>query len=204
MDQPTSVSAESEAGAAESIVATGHLSAVAASAFARLEQLELHFVERIVDYARRRRLIGAARLVTRAGNGWIYPLTSLFLFAARFHSAARCLAAAATSLAIAFLIYPALKRSLARSRPCHDHAQLADTLLPLDRYSFPSGHAMTAAAFSLPIIMAAPAAAVAPIVAGCALVSWSRVALGHHYVSDILGGTTIGGLIGAAVAAIML
>jgi membrane-associated phospholipid phosphatase len=35
-------------------------------------------------------------------------------------------------------------------------------------------------------------------------VSWSRVALGHHYVSDILGGTAIGGLIGAVVAAVIL
>ena len=121
-----------------------------------------------------------------------------------FQNAVRCVGAAAVSLAIAFTIYPPMKRILARPRPFHLRRELADVLAPLDRHSFPSGHAMTAAAFGVPIIIAAPLAATPIVISGCALVGWSRIALGHHYPTDLIAGTAIGALIAAAVTAIML
>ena len=140
-----------------------------------------------------------ARIVTRAGNGWLYPIASALLLLS-FHSAARCIAAALTSVAVAFTVYPSLKRTIARKRPCQRDALLADELAPLDRHSFPSGHAMTAAAFGVPILFAAPAAAAPIVIAGWATMCWSRIALGHPYLSDIIGGTIRGGSIVPAVA----
>jgi len=172
--------------------------------FAPLDRRELRLVERCVAQARSRRWIPAARLISRAGNGWVYPVASGFLFVAPIEHAARCIAAAIISLVIAFMIYPPLKRSLARTRPCHNDEALADALTPLDRYSFPSGHAMTAAAFGIPIIVAAPPLAIPIVIAGCALVGWSRVALGHHYPSDLVAGTLLGGIIAATVAIVIL
>lgn len=165
---------------------------------------ELRLVERVVTHARDRGLTRTARLVTRAGNGWIYPIASAFLFLAPIEHAARCLVAAIISLAIAFSIYPPLKRALARPRPCDYDCSLSDSIAPLDRYSFPSGHAMTAAAFGTPIIVAAPPLAIPLVVAACALVSWSRIALGHHYPSDIAAGTLLGAIIAATVAILVL
>jgi len=172
--------------------------------FAPLDRRELRFVERCVSQARRRRWTPAARAISRAGNGWVYPVVSGFLFVSPIEHAARCIAAAIISLAIAFTIYPPLKRTLARTRPCHNDEGLSDALAPLDRYSFPSGHAMTAAAFGLPIIVAAPPLAIPIVLGGCALVSWSRIALGHHYPSDIIAGTVLGGVIAAVVTVIVL
>jgi len=172
--------------------------------FAALDRRELRLVERCVSHARKMRLTRTARAITRAGNGWIYPFASAFLFLTPIEHAARCIFAAIISLAIAFTIYPPLKRALARTRPCDADCSLSDSLSPLDRYSFPSGHAMTAAAFGTPIILAASPLAIPIVIAACALVSWSRIALGHHYPSDIAAGTLLGAVIAAAVAIALL
>lgn len=177
---------------------------IVADPFAPLDRREMRLVERCVAHARDRGLMRTARLVTRAGNGWIYPVASAFLFLAPIEHAARCIVAAIISLAIAFSIYPPLKRALARTRPCENDCSLSDSTAPLDRYSFPSGHAMTAAAFGTPIIVAAPPLAIPLVIAGCAIVSWSRIALGHHYPSDIVAGTILGAIIAAAVALVVL
>ena len=167
------------------------------SVFQMLDGRELALVERTAAFSQRWRLTPLARAATRLGNGWLYPIAALFLTG----SLLRCLAAAAASLATAFAIYPLLKRSVARARPC---VRAADAPRPLDRYSFPSGHAMTAAAFGVPILVAAPASVSPIVIGGYVLVSWSLVALGHHYVSDIIAGTIVGAAIAALFATIVL
>jgi undecaprenyl-diphosphatase len=167
--------------------------------FELLDCRELAIVERTAAFSQRWRLTPFARVVSRLGNGWLYPIAALFLT-----GSIRCLGAAAASIATAFAIYPLLKRSLARTRPCDSSDALFDPMRPLDRYSFPSGHAMTAAAFGVPILFAAPASVSPIVIGGCVLVSWSRVALGHHYLTDIFAGTLVGAAIAAIVATIVL
>ena len=173
--------------------------------FIALERAELDIVARHVAFARRAGLTSAARFLSRLGNGWLYPIASAVLFLSSTDHALRCIVAAAVSIGIAHVVYPPLKRLLARSRPCDVEEGLADICRPLDRYSCPSGHAMTAAAFGVPILVLAPAAVAPIVIGGWLLVSWSRIALGHHYASDLIIGSTIGGAIGAViVAALML
>ena len=167
------------------------------SVFHVLDCRELALVERTAAFSQRWRLTALARVVTRLGNGWLYPIVAVFLTL----SSIRLLIAAAASIAAAFVLYPPLKRSIARARPC---LQLAESPRPLDHYSFPSGHAMTAAAFSVPILFAAPASVSPIVIGGCVLVSWSRMALGHHYLTDIVAGTIVGGAIASVIALVML
>ena len=62
---------------------------------------------------------------------------------------------------------------------------------PLDRYSFPSGHCMTFAAVLFPVSLAWPGM-FAGLLALWALIAWARLASAHHYVSDVIAGTTLG------------
>lgn len=85
----------------------------------------------------------------------------------------------------------ALKRAVARARPCDAAGHpLALVELP-DPHSFPSGHAAAATAVAVTIALSHPM--VAPIVLPlAATVAYSRVALRAHHVSDVLAGVILG------------
>jgi undecaprenyl-diphosphatase len=95
-----------------------------------------------------------------------------------------------------------LKRAVARARPCDAGGRpLALVDLP-DPHSFPSGHAAAATAVAVTVALAHPT--VAPIVLPvAALVSYSRVALRVHHVTDVVAGAALG-LTGAVVVARLL
>lgn len=95
----------------------------------------------------------------------------------------------ATTAAIA-----AIKRTVRRERP--REAVLLYGRGP-DSFSFPSGHAarMAAIASWSPLLVGAWGWLAWPF---AALVAWSRVRLGIHYVGDVLVGAAVGGLIAAA------
>ncbi|HJQ39082.1 MAG TPA: phosphatase PAP2 family protein [Thermoanaerobaculia bacterium] len=164
-----------------------------------LDATEIALVARIAAASDRHGLTRIAKIATRLGNGSLYPLLILFLIAVRVEDAIRFAFSAAVSLAVAHILYPLLKRSIGRLRPCDYDPSLARDIEPMDHYSCPSGHAMTAAAFGVPLAMThLPAALLA--LAIWAAISWSRVALGHHYVSDVVAGT----ILGAGVAGTVL
>jgi undecaprenyl-diphosphatase len=67
--------------------------------------------------------------------------------------------------------------------------------------SFPSSHAVNIAAAATVLGLSYPAWSV-PLAAGAAVVGLSRVYLGLHYPSDVLGGFFIGVLIGFLLDAV--
>jgi undecaprenyl-diphosphatase len=62
---------------------------------------------------------------------------------------------------------------------------------PYELASFPSGHATTAFALATLLSLWYPRGT-AGLVALAALVGWSRVVLGSHFPSDVLGGAILG------------
>jgi undecaprenyl-diphosphatase len=103
---------------------------------------------------------------------------------------------------VAATLYRTLKRWTKRPRPFRTHADITAYVLPLDEFSFPSGHTLHAVSFSLIAIAWFPW--LAPLLLTFTLlVAMSRVVLGLHYPSDVLAATVIGcALAGGSLCAI--
>jgi undecaprenyl-diphosphatase len=95
---------------------------------------------------------------------------------------------------VGLLLYGAIKKLTARPRPCAVCDGIRLSVHPLDQYSFPSGHTLHAVNFSLQLTAYAPELAwlVLPF---ALLVAASRMVLGLHYLSDVLAGALLGGLL---------
>lgn len=134
------------------------------------------------------------RLVSRLGDGvfW-YAIMIGILLSEGSAGLLPCLHIGATGLC-AVLLYKWLKGRTLRPRPYEVHQDIALTGIPLDRFSFPSGHTLNAVALGAMILSYYPAlmALVLPFIV---LVALSRVVLGLHYPSDVGAGAVIGALI---------
>jgi undecaprenyl-diphosphatase len=142
-------------------------------------------------WAARRTIVVFFRIISRLGDGvfW-YTLMALLalLGAQRGRQAALHMALIGVGAA---LLYRWLKRWTRRPRPYRSHSEIVAHILPLDEFSFPSGHTLHAVSFSVVALAYFPA--LAPLlVPFTLLVAMSRVALGLHYPSDVLAATAIG------------
>ncbi len=101
---------------------------------------------------------------------------------------------------LAWILSHILKRIFARRRP---YAGGTEGLAPLIQAptcgSFPSGHAAASFAFFIALMIAGHP--LAPLIGSWAvLVSFSRIYLGVHYLSDVVGGIFVGLLSAIAIS----
>lgn len=139
------------------------------------------------------------RWLTHLGGARVTIGIGLLLVAA----GARLLGLAALfALTTSHLAVQALKRAVARPRPCDANGHpLALIDLP-DPFSFPSGHAAAASALGGTIAIAHPF--LAPVLLPlAALIAASRVRLRVHHVGDAVAGALLG-LAGAVGAALLI
>jgi undecaprenyl-diphosphatase len=132
---------------------------------------------------------------TRGGDGWLWYAMGLAILLFGGEHRFEALGAAGISATLSILLFLWLKRLAGRPRPCQIEPHCWATLLPPDRFSFPSGHTMTAFAVTIPLALF-----YLDLTAGllfCALsVAVSRILLGMHFLSDVIAGASIGAVIG--------
>jgi undecaprenyl-diphosphatase len=134
-------------------------------------------------------------VMTRLGDGWLwYSLGLILVFFGGAHRFAAIGAALSAALAGIFL-FQTLKRTSRRKRPCEVEPHCWAAVLPPDKYSFPSGHSITAFAITFSLGLFYPELQ-APLIAVAVLIASSRIILGMHFLSDVLAGSGIGVALG--------
>ena len=168
--------------------------------FETLDDWEMPMVRRQVAAASRPSVRSVAVAINHLGNGWIYLLLAMMVFATQGWGALHVAWPAITAALVAHCVYPTVKTYIARPRPIERDPMLTRTIIPpLDAYSFPSGHCMTAVAAAIPLSIAYPRT-ILPLSAAVLLVGWARLALGHHYPSDLIFGAVLGTTISVPVS----
>ncbi len=133
---------------------------------------------------------------TRGGDGWLWYALGAVLLAAGGREGLLAAGESAAAAAGAIALFQYLKRKAGRRRPCELQPHCWARVLPPDEFSFPSGHAMTAFAVVTPVAAHFPETA--PVLFACAVsIGLSRVALGMHFLSDVLAGGALGWLLGS-------
>jgi undecaprenyl-diphosphatase len=136
-------------------------------------------------------------VTTRLGDGWLWYALGMILLLYGGDRRFLAIGAGASAAAAGILLFRTLKRTSQRQRPCEIEPHCWASILPPDKYSFPSGHSITAFAVALSIGL------FYPDLQGCLLavaflIASSRIILGMHFLSDVLAGSAIGVALGFA------
>ena len=138
--------------------------------------------------------IRLAQVTTHLGDPSIRSVMVILVLALLVHRRAwRAALTYLVTVALAIAAYSAMKEAFARARP-----HLAPWLDHADTYSYPSGHAagsMVVLLLAALLLGGRPATAAALLLSGA--IGLSRIALGMHWPSDVVGGWTFG--MGAAL-----
>jgi undecaprenyl-diphosphatase len=141
-------------------------------------------------------------LATRAGDGWLWAGLGLLILVAGGPGHWIATGSGALAAASSIAVFECLKRLAARRRPCDIEPHCWAILLPPDRFSFPSGHSMTAFALCASLSLSYPV--LLPSLVICALsIALSRIVLGMHFLSDVIAGSALGVLIGMAAHSVL-
>jgi undecaprenyl-diphosphatase len=132
---------------------------------------------------------------TRGGDGWLWYATGVVVALFGGPDRLQAILSAVLAAGVGVAMFLKLKRSFGRKRPCAIQPHCWATLLPPDQFSFPSGHTITA--FSVTVALGVYYPFMLPGLLFLAIsVAVSRILLGMHFLTDVLAGAAIGGLLG--------
>ena len=170
---------------------------------ARCNEWEIGVVRLAVKNSQPAYLRKTSLIINHLGDGWLYVLIVLSLLAFQGLHSWHLLLSAGLAAAMAHLMYPAIKKRLARLRPFDYDPSLNLSVRVLDKYSCPSGHTMTATAVAIPLAIGLPQF-LPVIIAICLVIGWARISLGHHYPSDLILGALLGSITAFPVSLLLI
>jgi len=134
---------------------------------------------------------------TRMGDGWIWYALGVSLLVIGGAQRFAAVGAAGAAAIAGVLVFKLLKHLSQRPRPCQIEPHCWSSISPPDRFSFPSGHAMTAFSIALVLSYFYPGLE-ATLFFLAFSIALSRVVLGMHFLSDVLAGMVLGVSLGFA------
>jgi undecaprenyl-diphosphatase len=164
---------------------------VAKAVWSQIQSNDHRLMRRVHQWRAPRWFRIAMIVATRGGDGWLWYAFGVILLLAGGEHRFAAIGAAGTSAVAAIFIFRALKHTSRRKRPCEIEPHCWASILPPDQYSFPSGHAITAFAVAVSVGLFYPYLQPCLILAAL-LIAASRIALGMHFLSDVIAGITLG------------
>lgn len=129
-----------------------------------------------------------ATIGAHLGDGWLWILGSVLAWVLGTPSTRELVLWLAVAILLSVGVGSGIKYTVRRPRP----AEIAGFYSrQLDKYSFPSGHAIRVACIAVMLGIQFPQWG-ALFALYALIVGWCRIALGIHYVSDVLAGLAIG------------
>jgi undecaprenyl-diphosphatase len=136
-------------------------------------------------------------VATRMGDGWLWYALALSLLTFGGTQRYAALGAGGLAAGAGIVLFKGLKKLSQRPRPCEIEPHCWARVLPPDRFSFPSGHAMTAFSVAVAISYFYPSLE-GPLFFLAGSIAASRIVLGMHFLSDVLAGIALGLALGCA------
>ena len=141
-----------------------------------------------------------AILLAHSGDSWFWLLVLIPLaWLGPEYWSSRALVFTIGILVTALVVF-AIKFTVRRRRPEGEWGQVYRMT---DPHSFPSGHAARAALLAVLGLGLGPAWLGVTLAVWAPLVMLARVAMGVHYLSDVLAGALLGGLMGVALLSLV-
>ena len=134
---------------------------------------------------------------TRMGDGWFWYGLAVMLLVFGGPQRFAAVGAAGSAAVLGIGVFKALKMLSQRPRPCQLEPHCWSKVLPPDRFSFPSGHTMTAFSIALVVSYFYPSLE-GPLFFLALSIAVSRIVLGMHFLSDVLAGVVLGVALGCA------
>src|SRR5438270_13904648 len=132
---------------------------------------------------------------TRMGDGWLWYALGAMLMVYGGPQRFAAIGAAGVSAIWGIFVFKLLKQLSQRPRPCHLEPHCWSKVLPPDKFSFPSGHTMTAFSIALVVSYFYPSLEGALFFLAISI-AVSRIVLGMHFLSDVLAGVVLGVALG--------
>src|SRR5579863_7962612 len=132
---------------------------------------------------------------TKMGDGWIWYGLGIMLIIFGWAQRIAAVGAAGSAAVIGIFVFKGLKHLSQRPRPCQYEPHCWAKVLPPDKFSFPSGHTMTAFSIALVVSYFYPSLE-GPLFFLALSIAVSRIVLGMHFLSDVLAGMVLGVALG--------
>ena len=134
---------------------------------------------------------------TRGGDGWLWYSLGVILLLYGGPQRFEAIGSSVSAALVGIFLFRTMKNVSQRKRPCEIEPHCWASILPPDKYSFPSGHSITAFAIAVSVGLFYPQLESVLLLAAF-LIASSRIILGMHFLSDVLAGSAIGAALGLA------